>query len=68
MVGEKFFKDSGSMWAGGPTPFFPTPEAGERVDPSHAMPRDFMLLKTGCVASAELEMSKSALRTVDNNQ
>jgi hypothetical protein len=29
MVEEKFFKDPGSMWVGGPTPFFPTPEAGE---------------------------------------
>ena len=29
MVGEKFFKDPGSMWVGGAPPFFPTPEAGE---------------------------------------
>jgi hypothetical protein len=29
MVGEKFFKYPGSMWVGGPAPFFPTPEAGE---------------------------------------
>jgi hypothetical protein len=29
MVGEKFFKYPGSMWVGGPPPFFPTPEAGE---------------------------------------
>ena len=39
MVGEKFFKDAGSMWVGGPALFLPASQRGES-DMKIILPQD----------------------------